>query len=113
MADLNTFEFARSIQDQCDRAKFVVSYDTQIQDNTIVKIRAFLTFDAFIDVFYNADTGKCSYALINQGIRVFGADNAFVGWHVHPFDAPAQHIPSSEISFSEFLERIEKQYADQ
>jgi len=112
MAHLNPFEFARSIQDHCDRSDLVVSYDTRILDNMIVKIRVALSFGAFIDVFYNADSGKYSYALIEKGIRVFGADNAFIGWHIHPFDGPDQHKPTSEISFSEFLHLVEKQFTD-
>jgi hypothetical protein len=58
-------------------------------------------------VFYNADTGKCSYALIKDAMRVFGADNAFIGWHIHPFEDPSEHVASSELSFQEFLEAVE------
>ena len=111
MAHLNTFEFARTVQVACDQSSLVAAYDVRILDNTVVKIRVFLTHGALIDVFYNADTGNLSYALIEDATRVFGADNAFIGWHIHPFDDPNQHTPSSEISFDDFLRSVEKHTA--
>jgi hypothetical protein len=111
MAHVSPFEFARAVQSACDRSDLVAGYDVQILDDTVVKVQAILTYDAFIDVFYNADTGKCSYALIEKAARVFGADNAFIGWHIHPFDDPSQHVPSSEISFLDFLRKVEEHAA--
>lgn len=108
MARVSPFQFARAVQSACDRSSLVASYDVRILDDTVVKIRAALTYDAFIDVFYNADTGKCSYALVEKAARVFGADNAFIGWHVHPFEDPSQHVPSSEVSFDDFLSSVEQ-----
>lgn len=113
MAHLSTFEFARTVQVACDQSSLVIAYDVRIIDNTVVKIRVFLTYGAFIDVFFNADTGNCSYALIEAGTRAFGADNAFVGWHIHPFDDPDQHAPSSEISFRDFLKAVEEHAAEE
>lgn len=108
MARLNAYEFARAIQDDCTRSDLVVSYEIQILDDTVVKVRVILVVNAFIDVFYNADSGKCSYALIEAGARVFGVDNAFIGWHIHPFDNPGQHVSSTEVSFAEFLNSVEE-----
>ena len=34
--------------------------------------------------------------------------NAFIGWHIHPFDNPEQHVSSPKISFGEFLDAIEE-----
>lgn len=114
MADLTPHEFARAVQIACHRSALVVSYNVQILDDIVVKIRAQLTTDAFIDIFYNADSGKCAYALINQGERLYGADNAFIGWHLHPFENPAQHIPSEAVTFAEFLGSVEERFsADQ
>lgn len=108
MAQLNAFEFARSVQNECDQSDLIASYDVQILDDTVVKIRAILTDATFIDVFYNADTRKCSYTLIKNKKRVFGADNSFIGWHLHPFENPSNHQLSRELSFAEFLSHIER-----
>lgn len=61
----------------------------------------------FIDVFYNEPTGTAAYALILNGRRVFGADNAG-GWHIHPFDDPERHNPlGGAISLSKYVDEIE------
>jgi hypothetical protein len=107
MAHLSPFEFARGVQEACDRSELVVTYHVQILDDTVVKVRVLLINEAFIDVFYNADTDKCSFALVERGERIFGADNAFIGWHIHPFDDPSEHIPSSGMTFDDFLKAVE------
>jgi len=108
MDRVSPIEFARNIQEVCDQFQLIAAYDVRILDDTVVKVRVFLIPEMFIDVFYNEDTGKKSYALINKGCRIFGADNAFIGWHLHPFDNPDEHIPSSEISFIDFMETVKK-----
>ena len=86
----------------------VLTYDVRILDDTVVKIRVVLTYGPFIDVFYNADSRKCSYALVKGGARVYGADNAFIGWHVHPFQNPQDHVRTPDVSFAEFLTAVER-----
>ena len=108
MADLTPHEFARAVQRACDQSDAVASYNVQILDETVIKIRVILTSGTFINVFYNAATRKCSYALIENDKRVYGVDNAFIGWHIHPFSDPTQHIESSEVSFEEFLKTVEE-----
>jgi len=79
-----------------------------IQDNVLVKIRADLRSDLFIDVFFNAETSKMSFALIESGVRVYGADNSVIGWHIHPFDNPDSHQASESIAFDTFLRTVEE-----
>ncbi len=112
MAHLSTLEFARTVQTACDQSNIVTAYDVRILDDTVVKIRVFLTYGAFVDVFYNTDTENCSYALIEGDARVFGADNAFIGWHIHPFDDPSQHIPAPQVSCDDFLRIVEEHNAE-
>jgi hypothetical protein len=76
---------------------------------TSINLRVEVTPGGFIDIFYNEETYTTAYALIRADRRVFGADNTG-GWHVHPFDDPAQHNPlPDEMSFSEFVALIEQQ----
>ncbi len=75
---------------------------------TAVNIRITLTTGGFIDAFYNEQTGTTAFTLINQERRIFGADNTG-GWHIHPFDDPALHIPIPKMmSFAEFVLEIER-----
>jgi len=76
--------------------------------STAITLRIGLTSGAFVDAFYNEQTGTTAFALIEQGRRVFGADNTG-GWHVHPYPDPAQHqmLPNA-MSFAEFVAEIER-----
>lgn len=57
--------------------------------------RVELSTGALVSVYYNALTGKTSYALIFGGQRIVGYDN-YRFWHHHPAEAPSQHIPCAE-----------------
>ncbi len=77
---------------------------------TSINLRVPITVGGFVDAFYNEETGTTAYAMIQEGERVFGADNTG-GWHVHPFDEPVHHraLPD-EMSFAEFIAEIERYY---
>lgn len=72
----------------------------------VTRIRLWLNAD-FVDVYHNAQTGSTSYAYIEGGQRLFGANNMRIGWHLHPFGQPDLHQLSSPISILEFLQRLE------
>lgn len=79
---------------------------------TAVKVRVELVNGDFVDAFYNEMSGRTAFALIDQGDRIFGADNAG-SWHVHPFASPSDHLPVAEaVSFSEFVAMIERHFAE-
>ena len=74
-----------------------------------INLRVEVTTGGFVDIFYNEETHTTAYALIRADRRVFGADNTG-GWHIHPFDDPARHTPlPGEMSFAEFVSKIEQQ----
>ena len=75
--------------------------------STSVTLRIEIAAGGFVDAFHNEVTGTTAYALIQQGMRVFGADNTG-GWHVHPFEDPTRHVPfPSPIAFIDFIALIE------
>lgn len=108
MADLTLVQFTQTVRRACDESDLVVSYNVRILDNTILKVRAFLALEAFIDVYFNPVNSNCSFALVRGDQRIYGADNAFIGWHLHPFEEPESHQPCGEVSFGEFLEMVEE-----
>lgn len=74
---------------------------------TAVKVRVELINGYFIDAFFNEVSGRTAFALIEEGDRIFGADNAG-GWHIHPFTSPSDHLPVTDaVSFAEFVNMIE------
>lgn len=113
MAGVDALEFATRITHACQTSPAVTSYDVTIQDNLLVKIRADLHSDLFIDVFYNAESDKTSFALIESGAPIYGADNTMIGWHIHPLDNPNSHQSSEPISFDAFLQIVEEWLARQ
>ena len=108
MADLTLHQFIETLRGECDRSDLVVSYDIRVLDNAVLKIRIFLTIAAFIDVNYNPTNGNCSYTLVQDEQRIYGADNAFVGWHIHPFEDPDEHRLCKEVFFHDFLKTVEQ-----
>ncbi len=61
----------------------------------VLTCRVELDADTFVAVYFNALTGKTSYALIHQDQRVAGYDN-YRFWHHHPMGAVDQHVPCAE-----------------
>ena len=108
MANLTLAQFTDSLREICDRSDLVISYDIRILDNAVLKTRIFLNIEAFIDVYYNPANGNCSYTLVQNNQRIYGADNAFIGWHIHPFEDPSEHRLCDEIFFSEFIKNVEE-----
>ena len=75
-------------------------------EEPVLKLRVHLGASLFIDIFFNAETSKTSFALIKDAQRIFGVDNTR-GWHLHPFGSPESHCPCEVMSFVSFLRQVE------
>ena len=106
-ASLTAQEAYRHIIGTSASFALVTGIEPLLLEEPILKLRAHVGTVAFIDVFFNAETGKTSFALIKDGQRIFGADNTR-GWHLHPFGSPEDHHPCEEISFEGFLRQVEE-----
>jgi len=112
MAALTTDDLLRDLRAICDKSKIVSRIEERAIDTDTLSIRVHLSRpDTFVSVFYNLDTDKTSFALIEKEKRIYGVDNAKMGWHTHPFDDPAQHVSCDPITFGKFLESIETHYS--
>lgn len=100
---MKAFEFSKHTIVECSRHDFIQNVEIQILDEPVVKVKVIVTNASFINIFYNAETSKYSFALIKKGRRIFGADNTR-GWHIHPFDNPDAHKESADIPLGEFLD---------
>lgn len=105
MDRLNPNDFASLIVSICNKYDFIIDFQLKIEDNVIVKSRIFLIDDSFIEVYYNFENGKTSFALIKNNNRIFGTDNLGF-WHIHPFESPEKHIRSGEIKLEDFIKKI-------
>ncbi|MBI3330060.1 MAG: hypothetical protein HYZ81_25550 [Nitrospinae bacterium] len=81
-----------------------------ILEAPVLKLRVHVGAYGFVEVFWNVETGKTSFALIRGERRVFGADNTR-GWHLHPFDDPDRHVPCDAMSLESFLQQVDTHQA--
>ena len=102
MAPLTLREAYRHIIDTSAQSSIVTGIELLLLDEPVLKLRVHLGTVAFVEIFFNAETGKTSFALIKDRQRIFGVDNTR-GWHTHPFGNPESHHPCEEMSFGQFL----------
>ncbi len=108
MAGMSVEEFEENVSTVCSNSPTVRNFARHGAGANWVSMRAYLTDESVVDVFYNQKTGKTSFAQIRGNRRIFGADNR-KGWHWHARENPSQHIEAErEISFDEFLAEIER-----
>jgi hypothetical protein len=104
---MNAFEFLKLVIDVCVNYSFITSVEILLLDEPILKVRAIVNENIFVNVFYNASTRKYSYALIKDGKRIFGYDN-LKGWHKHPFEDPNNHLKCDEPTLEDIFKEVEK-----
>lgn len=72
-----------------------------------LSLRIRLKADRFIDVYYNNQTHRLDFTVIENGQRIFGFDNAG-GWHYHPVEAPDSHKPFPKPTLAEIFSRTKE-----
>ncbi len=113
MAALTTTQLLHEMRQVCRRSPLVRQIEERIVDIDVLHVRVHLApTETFINVFHNLATDKSAFALVQVGRRIYGADNAKVGWHCHPFADPDQHITCPPMSFAEFLQAVEEHFGD-
>ena len=108
-----TAQLLYELREACYASAIVSHIEELLVDLDVLKVRVYLTInELFISVFYNVTTGKAAYALLKQNLRIYGIDNAKMGWHIHPFWAPDQHHAiSNPVPFTAFLSAVEKHFS--
>ncbi len=108
MDRMNAEEFETYVISICSKSPVVASATVLNSGFTWMKIRAILTDKSFVDISYNQETKKTTFAQIRDDRRIFGADNK-KGWHWHPYEDPERHdFVEDEITFAEFLKKVEE-----
>jgi len=107
LAELTPRDLLEDLAAACTQSPIVTAYIVRVLDPDILSVRVALTDGSFIEVFHNIATGKNAFALIVEGNRVYGKDNAKLGWHVHPLDEPDAHHLCDPVSFETFLTEVE------
>jgi hypothetical protein len=107
LAGVTPHELLDQIIAVCAKSPIVIAYTVRTLDLDVLSMRVHLVDDSSIEVFYNEMTRKTTFALIDQALRIYGKDNAKLGWHVHPLDNPDAHAPCDPLSFETFLTEVE------
>jgi hypothetical protein len=108
VAAVTTRQLLYELQQACNCSPLVSHVEERVVDADILSVRVYLMVThTFINVFYNVTTDKTAFALVEGDRRLYGVDNAKMGWHRHPFDNPGQHIPCAPVRFEEFLADVE------
>lgn len=107
MAELTPRDLLERIVSTCAQSPIVAAYAVRTLDPDILSLRVHLVDESFIEIFHNAMTEKTAFALIVEDRRVYGKDNAKIGWHVHPPGNPEAHHACSPVSFETFLAEVE------
>ena len=109
MARVTWQEGYRALLQACLPSSLVTGIEPLVLEEPVLKLRVHVGTYGFVEVFWNVETNKTSFALIRGGRRMFGADNTR-GWHLHPFDDPDSHVPCAPMSLENFLRQVEAQH---
>lgn len=78
-------------------------------EGPIAKGRAYLTGEMFLNIYYNQATGTQAFALVKEKERVWGIDYDNIrGWHLHPANAPDEHVAIESQSLLEVVEQLKQ-----
>jgi hypothetical protein len=83
LAPLTLREAYRHIVDTSAQSPVVTGIELLLLEEPVLKLRVHLGTSLFVDVFFNAETSKTSFALIKDAQRNFGTDHTR-GWHSIP-----------------------------
>lgn len=104
MAALTTTQLLYEVHRASQQSSLVRYVEERVLDIDVLHVRVHLSLtDTFINAFFNTTTNKTAFALIQAGKRIYGADNAKMGWHYHPFANPEQHNYLSADSIFRFF----------
>lgn len=103
---MNIDEFVKRVLLSCAEFSWIEKIERQ-QIKNRVHLRLYVKKN-FVDVYYNEEKKVISYAYIEKGKRIFGANNMKIGWHIHPFKNEDTHKKTKTISIKQFLKLLKK-----
>jgi len=77
----------------------------------IVRGRAYLHENMFVEVYLNQSTNTIAFALIKEQDRVWGIDrDAIRGWHEHPIENPKSHVEIRAVTIVQIISKLKAVY---
>ena len=82
---------------------FVEKVDIQTEV-FVLKGRAILKKNRFLQIYFNELTGTTAFALVEKDKRIWGIDyDNMRGWHYHPLENPDNHQSMDKKSIEEII----------
>ncbi len=90
---------------------FVEKVDIQTEV-FVLKGRAILKKDRFLQIYFNELTGTTAFALVEKDKRIWGIDyDNMRGWHYHPLENPDNHRSMDKKSIEEIIVMLSKTWS--
>ena len=75
----------------------------------VVKGRAYLYDDMFLEIYFNEVTTTTAFALIKDKTRIWGIDKDNIReWHEHPIKNPTSHVKIQLLTVGNIIEKLAK-----
>lgn len=85
---------------------FVEKVDIQTEV-FVLKGRAILKENRFLQIYFNELTGTTAFALIEKERRIWGIDyDNMRGWHLHPLENPETHHTIDKKTIEEIIKML-------
>ena len=94
MAVLTPRELLEQVVTACQESPAVGAYAVRTLTPDVLSVRFFIVDGSFIEVLHKRGNGK-AYALVREGLRVYGKDNA--GWAGSSTPTP-RRVPTCPVS---------------
>lgn len=90
---------------------FVEKVDIQTEV-FVLKGRAILKKDRFLQIYFNELTSTMAFALVEKDKRIWGIDyDNMRGWHYHPVETPDNHQSMDKKSIEEIIVMLSKAWS--
>ena len=107
---MDVSNFTSDLLSELARLDFVERVELETEA-IIVRGRAYLQEDMFIEIYFNERTNTTAFALIKEQDRIWGIDrDAIRGWHEHPFKNPNSHVEIKPVSIAEIISKLRGVY---
>ena len=99
-------QFLLSLLHELTHLEFVEGVDFQTEV-FIIKGRAILKNNRFLQVYFNELTGTIAFALIEKDKRIWGIDfDNIRGWHLHPLGNLERHHDINSMTIGEIIKAL-------
>lgn len=104
--------FLLSLLEGLSKLDFVANVDIHTEV-FILKGRASLDKNRFLQIYFNGLTGTTAFALVEKEKRIWGIDyDNLRGWHLHPLENPETHSEITPKTIEEIISFVSEVWTE-